>query len=320
MRITRELLLKFSRDECNPEEAEAVQAWFRDGHWPDPAPGDTLREEISQVAWERLKRRIPLEPGAVRRPPRRAWLPAAAAVALALLLGGGLLWWKGRGSAEDAKVYVTGPGEQRSILLPDSSFVYLSPQSTLRISPGYGHSQRTLRLSGQAFFDVSGDARRPFTVLSGSVSTTALGTAFRIVSYEEGKQINVSLSYGKVLIRDISGPGGGDHLYLNQGEEMVYDKRTHEMRVAASAPRTFDYRQDVLYFRDAGVREIAQKLSRYYHLRVDYEQVKDVRWSLSGEFDFQPLEVVMNTIAYTCNIRYQLTSDTLQLLPMGERP
>ncbi|KAJ32250.1 iron dicitrate transport regulator FecR [Agrobacterium tumefaciens] len=94
--------------------------------------------------------------------------------------------------------YMTEKGEIRRINLPDGSIATLGPESAIALD--FHSERRTVDLlAGMSFFEVAGDANRPFSVLSGTLSATALGTAFD-VSNDAGI-LTVSVDHGLVDVR-----------------------------------------------------------------------------------------------------------------------
>jgi hypothetical protein len=84
--------------------------------------------------------------------------------------------------------------------LPDGSKVELYPQSWINFDREMMGTVRSVKLVGKAFFQVAKDAKRPFTVYSGDISTTAIGTRFIVRSFESENNISVRLEEGKVVI------------------------------------------------------------------------------------------------------------------------
>lgn len=75
------------------------------------------------------------------------------------------------------RVLATRAGERGTLRLADGSTVLLSGATQVQVS--YGGDRRTARLlAGRAFFDVTHDPARPFTVRAGITETRVLGTAF----------------------------------------------------------------------------------------------------------------------------------------------
>jgi len=58
------------------------------------------------------------------------------------------------------------------------------------------------RLDGQGTFDVAKDARRPFVVLTHSLSATAVGTKFRVTT---GSDVEVEVLEGVVIVSPLRG-------------------------------------------------------------------------------------------------------------------
>jgi ferric-dicitrate binding protein FerR (iron transport regulator) len=114
--------------------------------------------------------------------------------------------------------------------------------------------------------------------------------------------------------------GSEESLTLNPGEEVIYNKTQGTLQKASATGQQFDYRNNILYFKNAGVAEVVQKLGSYYHKKVIVKGLADAKWSLSGEFDYRPLETVMQAIAYSCNIQYQLTDSLIVLAPNDPLP
>jgi ferric-dicitrate binding protein FerR (iron transport regulator) len=93
------------------------------------------------------------------------------------------------------KTMSTGKGEHLSISLPDNSKVNLNVNSSLSYQPYWWRFNRTVELSGEAFFDV--EKGKTFTVESRSGKTEVLGTSFNI---ETRHYYSVYCKTGKVRV------------------------------------------------------------------------------------------------------------------------
>src|SRR5699024_6685187 len=65
-------------------------------------------------------------------------------------------------------------------VLPDGSKVILNSNSSISYTDGFAKDKRELTLQGEGFFQVTKDPARPFTVHTGNIATTALGTSFNV--------------------------------------------------------------------------------------------------------------------------------------------
>jgi len=99
--------------------------------------------------------------------------------------------------------YATDVGEQRLVQLPDKSRIWMNSETRVRIA--FDSRQRRVELiRGEAFFEVTKDAPRPFVVVVGGHRVTVLGTSF-VIRYEADRTA-VTLVEGKVAIDSPSRP------------------------------------------------------------------------------------------------------------------
>ncbi len=102
-----------------------------------------------------------------------------------------------------AIVAKAGKIQHHLFYLPDGSMVILSHGSKLQLAPGFETSStRDIYLEGEAFFDISHEASRPFIVHTQSVSTTVLGTAFNVKAMGTDQRVLVTVSRGKVRVSE----------------------------------------------------------------------------------------------------------------------
>lgn len=115
-------------------------------------------------------------------------------------------------------------GKIKLITLPDGSVVKLFDKGELTYHEPF-MGKRNITLVGKAKFKVARDTKKPFTVFSGEVSTTALGTEFTVTAFKNRKNIIVRLYEGKVVIKP-SNPFKGKlkkDFYLLPGQEFIYE-------------------------------------------------------------------------------------------------
>ncbi|TMO79029.1 histidine kinase [Pseudoalteromonas sp. S3776] len=100
------------------------------------------------------------------------------------------------------KIYTTKVGEQATYVLPDGTIVQLNTNSLLEVA--YSKGRRQLLLSkGEGRFNVAKDPARPFSVMAGDKSFTALGTVFN-VQRNTSSDLELVVTEGKVMITDPS--------------------------------------------------------------------------------------------------------------------
>jgi transmembrane sensor len=154
--------------------------------------------------------------------PRRL-IPLAIAASIVLLIAAGLfLHWR-----SDTHTFVTGRGEQRSIVLSDGSVVQLNTLSKVVIQ--FDSARRSVRLpEGEAFFRVAHDAVRPFEVATPFTTVRAVGTEFNV--YNHADSTRVAVIEGKVLV------GGDTNSRTQAPVELTADEQITVSEVSRDQP------------------------------------------------------------------------------------
>mgnify|MGYP001037997424 FL=1 len=307
MKLPKELLYKLSEGRCTPDEKKAIDEWMNDGEWD-------LNEEkilpgIKDNIWQKLNNNITF-PSQVAPIIRRYLFLKVASVFILIFAGIALFYFIKKDTSSTQQVYVTNANEQKRILLADSSVVFLSPNSILKVTQPFPDHKRDIELSGEAFFEVAKDASKPFT---NNIRTTALGTSFKVTSFPDKNHISIALSYGKVLVQNHRSNAVTDSFYLAPGEAIEYDKVNKKIEKTKIIEQQLSYKNSILYFKEAGIKEVVNKLQEFYHIKVEYGSLKNADWRVSGEFEYQPLEIVMENLSFSCNISYKIIGNTLIL-------
>ncbi len=167
-------------------------------------------------------------------------LLVAAAIAASVLLVAGLGWklfFQGKQETQVAinpkeavdsvltfvHHEVNRTGKEKRIQLPDGSLIVLAHNSEITYQVPFT-DKRDITLKGKANFKVAKDKTRPFTVISGTIATTALGTEFTVTAFENTSQIIVRLYEGKVVVKAVDKENWRmkNDVYLLPGQELVY--------------------------------------------------------------------------------------------------
>lgn len=125
---------------------------------------------------------------------RRYWMAAASVVLL--LIGFGTYFMTERNAHEWVAV-TTAPGQLKDVYLPDSTLISMAGNSSIRYDvKAYGKERRVVEMKGKAFFQVTRNESRPFSVYTERTEVTVLGTSFQIS--EQPGATDVDVMTGKV--------------------------------------------------------------------------------------------------------------------------
>jgi transmembrane sensor len=178
-------------------------------------------------------------------------------------------------------------GSRTSIVLPDSSKVWLSNQSTLRYPGAFQGDLREVELSGEAYFEVAHRNSTPFIVSFGKNRIRVLGTKFSVMAYPEDPVIKADLISGKVMF-DIQKGGRYQSIEMRPGQSLSYDKSAQSVSEGIVDAGFYDYWLKGVYtFKNETLESLARKAARIYNTEIVFgdEQLKSKRYSGSFSVD-----------------------------------
>lgn len=247
-----------------------------------PIPGtrelelDDYDPEVSVNQW--LERQPPTKTGYAN--PRFVWAIAATvvlAMTAAMTFSLSDIW----STSDDGtlQTYVTAPSEHRMVNLEDGSKIEIGADSIVTVD--YSDKQRTVILeNGEAFFDVASDSSRPFRVLAGTGTITAVGTEFNV--RRESDRVLVTVTEGVVTIskhaNSPSGSGSSDAMvaYTQQpfttrlgiGQQVAYDSGGLTDVVAADPAIATSWKDRRLQYLREPLRFVISGVNRYSELDI----------------------------------------------------
>jgi len=279
-----ELLDRYLAGESTEGETALVRRWLMAN--PDAArrlaqylarlDADDARPPMPTVAesWRAIQARVDARPNAMEAPaaPRPArWSRGAtgvAAAACALLAAGlaAVAYVRSRdgGPVIDAAprhTFATAPRERSELRLPDGTRVRLAPGSHLRVATDFGAERRDVTLEGEAFFEVTHDARRPFTVFAGNTSARDLGTAFSVRAYPTDSVVVVAVREGEVALT------GAGRLRAGDVARVTVEGRA-TVRRGVRVDSLLGWMSGRLVFSDAPLGTVVDDLRRWYDVDV----------------------------------------------------
>ena len=198
-------------------------------------------------------------------------------------------------------------GGEYQVVLADGTKVWLNSASRLIYPQSFMGKERRVVLSGEAFFDVTHDAERPFVVETSRMNVKVLGTRFNVNDYDDNEEVSTTLVNGSVEI--ISGDQQAFRLVPGEqayGKENELEKREVNVRLYTS------WIDGKFLFNNTELEEIAKQISRWYDVEIFFssESVKKVRFT-GAIVKFKPLEDLVRMIESTSQVRFSVKGRTI---------
>lgn len=317
-----QLIERYIRGAATEAEARHVERWMRD---LDLGEAD----QLDQKAGAELKARIDQLTGhVIASPVRKLLWRWSAAASILVLISTGLYFHSAKQAltpstelavAERAAVplpevcrHTNESQEEEVITLSDGTSVILLKGSTLIWKQAFDDSSRTVELLGSGHFDVAKMPNKPFSVHSGSVTTTAIGTSFWVRQDPNIGYPEVKLITGKVVVKQRKSDSLQVLAYLNPGETLRFQKSGKftvarpPSKKALEPVRPEPEIKEVLEFNNTPLGEVLSQLSMYYETDIQYA-VDDVKgMSFYGTYDVtHEIDEILRTIGLANGLRVE---------------
>ena len=155
-----------------------------------------------------------------------------------------------------------------TVRLSDNTTVKLNSESTLTYPVQFKGKERKIRLTGEAYLEVTPDTPRRFIVEAAGTTVSVLGTTFNVNASAPDGNVATTLVNGKVevgngLTTTIIAPG--QQAVTTSGNAQI-DVRKVDTNVVTAWVR------DMFYFDEKPLGEIMQELSHWYEFNVVFEK------------------------------------------------
>ncbi|HVU95117.1 MAG TPA: FecR domain-containing protein [Puia sp.] len=316
----KELLERYIKGTCSDEEAALLEKWYDRLTFEKDATrllSEADEQRLVQELWEKISFRESPELGkeTANRLRNRKVLRYAAVWAGMIMVSGGIwMQWNKKGLRTGPKrpaaytTISTGYQQVQKLRLPDSSVVWLNSATHLSF-PADFVTNREVRLSGEAFFEVRHDAAHPFVVLAGNISTKVFGTSFNISAYPEAGELRISLKSGKVAVEY----GDKVQKVLLPGELMIYDRESGSGQVLQEAMGDMDvWTVGRMVFYKTPLKEALAQIEARYGLHIIYDHSITNR-TITARFDNTALEKVLQSLSFGWDLHFTRAGDTLHV-------
>jgi len=151
--------------------------------------------------------------------------------------------------------------------LADGSRVWLNAASSLTYPVSFSATgERKVSITGEAYFEVTHDASRPFIVSKGDMQVMVLGTHFNVNAYDDEENIKVTLLEGAVKINSHA-----QSILLKPGQQAQVNDNKITLSNAADMEQVMAWKNGNFVFKKSGIGEIMRQVSRWYDVDVEYQ-------------------------------------------------
>lgn len=203
----------------------------------------------------------------------------------------------------------TAKGETYILTLPDNSKVWLNAASSLTYSAALTERrQRRVKLSGEAYFEITKDKQHPFIVETDKQEVEVLGTHFNVDSYADQPETKTTLLEGSVKVTGKSGVK-----IIKPGQQAILSENS--IKVAdVEAEDAIAWKNGYFMFDIETLESVMQKISRWYDVTVVYEDPALKSKTFLGTISrFENVSKVLNMLERTDEARFSIKGRTIYI-------
>lgn len=326
--LSDEVLLRYLKNECSEEDLKQINAWldeskdnarilftqeeaFHSGKLEKFSSPEfmveaeaSLREKINETRLSTIKTVY-----------FKRTMSIAAAIAILVVCALGATYFLGDNAFEDDMLAITSDGPVREVTLPDGTKIWLNQSANLKYPKTFSKTERVVSLEGEAYFEVTKDAARPFTVKSDIMSVKVLGTSFNMKSGKEDQVAVVTLMEGEVEVK-------GNHeegmVVLSPGQKAELNRVTKRLQVKqVNAKLDAVWRNNMIPFDKATIFEIAKTLEELYNVRIILSPDITTNTYSGNLIRRQSIDSVLNSLKNSIPISYKITGNNVHIRPVN---
>ncbi|KIO76751.1 hypothetical protein TH53_13060 [Pedobacter lusitanus] len=165
----------------------------------------------------------------------------------------------------------TPVGGQYQINLPDGTKVWLNAASSLKYPTQFTGNLRKVELTGEGYFEVSKDKKRPFTVITDGQQVQVLGTHFNVNAYKDEQVTKTTLLEGSVQVSKTTElQNANSSKRLNPGQQAVLKQASFKVD-QVDINNVVAWKNGYFTFGDEDLEVSMRKLGRWYNVDITYE-------------------------------------------------
>lgn len=195
------------------------------------------------------------------------------------------------GENGDRVVYntmTTPKGRQYRLTLADGTRVWLNAESSIRFPNIFRDKNRLVQVTGEAYFEIAGNARTPFIVEVNNYSAVkVLGTSFNINAYANEAAMKTTLLEGAVAVQlKLPGSSAQKPVILKPGQQAQIATATPSITVTNNVDvnKVVAWKEGAFNFEGLTLEEVMKQLERWYDIKVEIKGsgTKHMFWGEMG--------------------------------------
>lgn len=193
------------------------------------------------------------------------------------------------------------PGQKITTVLPDGTKVKLNSGSRLIAPETFDKNIREVRLTGEAFFEVTRDQSRPFIIHTEKLDVEVLGTSFNVRAFLDF-QSQVAVKTGRVKVNS----KGNESVELIPDQMVSMMEDGHISKVLPVNDQVFGWVDKEIIFRNDQINEVIHTIENWYGVKVEMDKSNLSDKPYTARFVDPALSEVMTSLSELYEFKYDI--------------
>jgi len=210
------------------------------------------------------------------------------------------------------KITVATNNDQKNLLvsLPDGSKIVLNRNTRFSYHANFGKQSRNVRLTGEAFFDISRDTLKPFIIDAGNASVKVVGTSFNVITNNSEAACEVYVKTGKVMLTDNS----GSQSVILDPEFIGTVNLISSGKTLNKNPNYLAWTTDKLFYNGQKLEVVFHDLKRVYNMDIVAEDNSITDYIWTSPIETQSQDTIIRLICGSFNLSYTKDGSVYHLM------
>lgn len=257
---------------------------------------------------------------------------------LIILMGSGVYFFSLPGGASPGKMMEisAGKGVRKKLTLPDGTQVWLNSNSKLVYDSEMNEKDtRSVKLYGEAYFDVTKNKERPFIIGTDKFSIKVLGTAFNVKAYPNEKKAEATLIHGMI---ELSLTGKQEQkIILKPNEKFALSESSDKIgnippgmsprpnrkliieRVIPVEVEGTEYVEEVAWIENTLVlsndtfEELIPRLEEWYNIKIIFKKEAIKSFHFTGVFEGESIEEALRALQSIKPFKFKIKRNEIEI-------
>lgn len=203
---------------------------------------------------------------------------------------------------------VTPKGGTYHLSLPDGTKVWLNADSKLEFNPDLqSQKERTVFLSGEAYFEIAEDTERPFKVLTAKEELIADASKFNLNGYADSDGSKTTVTEGTVKVKVLKDPlsTSTQGVLVKAGQQAVLTAGVISVE-PATVSTAVAWQKGFFTFDNEPLESIMKMISRWYDADVVYKDADKLKTFSGSVARTENVSTLLNMLEASGGVHFKI--------------